>query len=291
MGRKILALCLTMLLLVTFVITVSAEGFAPGTTGSISVTLTEQYEKTPIAGAELSVYHIATVGINTDRKLNYIYTEAFAKTGIAIDDPDLATKLDAFLSENEVTAIKLRTDTNGAASCAELPLGLYFVRQTNAVEGFAPCTPFLVTVPMEAAEGYVFAVNASPKTEVAKLTAITIKKVWNTDASTQAADSVTVQLLRNDKVVETAILSESNNWQITYTDMPESDAYSIKEVNVPKGFTATYKQQGYVFTVTNTSTLIQTGQLIWPVPVLAFIGVLLIAAGSVLLQKKRKQDA
>lgn len=291
MGRKILALCLTMLLLVTFVITVSAEGFAPGTTGSISVTLTEQYEKTPIAGAELSVYHIATVGINTDRKLNYIYTEAFAKTGIAIDDPDLATKLDAFLSENEVTAIKLRTDTNGAASCTELPLGLYFVRQTNAVEGFAPCTPFLVTVPMEAAEGYVFAVNASPKTEVAKLTAITIKKVWNTDASTQAADSVTVQLLRNDKVVETAILSESNNWQITYTDMPASDAYSIKEVNVPKGFTATYKQQGYVFTVTNTSTLIQTGQLIWPVPVLAFIGVLLIAAGSVLLQKKRKQNA
>ncbi|MBQ5675169.1 MAG: hypothetical protein IIV45_08850, partial [Lachnospiraceae bacterium] len=30
--------------------------------------------------------------------------------------------------------------------CAELPLGLYFIKQTGAVEGFAPCTPFLVTV-------------------------------------------------------------------------------------------------------------------------------------------------
>ena len=62
---------------------------------------TEQYEKTPIAGAELSVYHIATVGINTDKKLNYIYTDDFATIGIAIDDPDLAAKLDAYLSENE----------------------------------------------------------------------------------------------------------------------------------------------------------------------------------------------
>lgn len=291
MGRKIVVLCLTVVMLVTCVFTVSAEEFDPAKTGSISVTLTEQYEKAPIAGAELSVYHIATVGINTDKKLNYIYTDAFAAIGIAIDDPDLATKLDAYLSENEVAAIKLCTDTNGTASCTDLPLGLYFVRQTNAVEGFAPCTPFLVTVPMESTDGYVYDVNASPKTEAAKLVSITIKKVWNTDASTKATDSVTVQLLLNDKVVQTAVLNERNNWQVTYTDMPESDAYSIKEVNVPKGFTATYKQKGYVFTVTNTSTLIQTGQLIWPIPVLALIGVLLIAVGSMLLQKKRKPNA
>lgn len=291
MGRKIVVLCLTVVMLVTCVFTVSAEEFDPAKTGSISVTLTEQYEKAPIASAALSVYHIATVGINTDKKLNYIYTNAFAAIGIAIDDPDLATKLDAYLSENEVAAIKLCTDTNGTASCTDLPLGLYFVRQTNAVEGFAPCTPFLVTVPMESTDGYVYAVNASPKTEVAKLTSITIKKVWNTDASTKATDSVTVQLLLNDKVVQTAVLNERNNWQVTYTDMPESDAYSIKEVNVPKGFIATYKQKGYVFTVTNTSTLIQTGQLIWPIPVLALIGVLLIAVGSMLLQKKRKPNA
>ena len=291
MGRKILTICLSVLLLATCAITVSAEEFDLGKTGSISVTLTEQYEKTPIAGAELSVYHIATVGINTDKKLNYIYTEAFAKTGIAIDDPDLAAKLDAYLSENEAAAIKLCTDAKGTASCKDLPLGLYFVRQTNAVEGFAPCTPFLVTVPVENESGYIYAVNASPKTEVAKLTSITIQKVWNTDASTKAADHITVQLLRDGKVVETATLSEANNWRISYTDMPESDAYSIQEVNVPAGFTATYKQNGYVFTVTNTATLIQTGQLIWPIPVLAFAGVLLIAAGTVLLQKKRKQDA
>jgi hypothetical protein len=159
------------------------------------------------------------------------------------------------------------------------------------VDGFAPCTPFVVTIPGTNADGYVYDVNASPKTGVARLTSITIKKVWNTDASTAAAESVTVQLLRNGIVVKTATLNAQNNWQVTYTGMPESDAYRIKEINVPKGFTATYQQKGYVFTVTNTSTLIQTGQLIWPIPVLAVGGMVFLAVGIMLLQKKRKVNA
>ena len=291
MRRKFLTLCITALLILTSVITVSADEFDPGRTGSISVTLAEQTEKTPIVGAELSVYYIATVGTDTEGTFTYIYTEDFARSGIALDDPELAIKLDHYLSENDVTATRIYTDETGTAACSGLPLGLYFIRQTNTVEGFAPCVPFLVTVPMENDGSYVYDVNASPKTEVTKLISITIRKVWNTDESTEAADSVTVQLLRNGNVVETATLNDANNWQITYTDMPESDAYSIEEVNIPKGFTATYKQNEYVFTVTNTSTLIQTGQLIWPIPVLAFIGVLLIAAGCVLVQKPRNEDA
>ena len=188
-------------------------------------------------------------------------------------------------------ARRIETDANGTAVFTELPLGLYFVRQTNTVAGYAPCTSFLVTLPHHGSEGYVYDVNASPKTDVIKLTDISIRKVWNTDASTKAAESVTVRLMRDGAVIETAVLSEDNNWQITYPDMPESDAYSIKEVNVPKGFTATYKQNDYVFTVTNTSTLIQTGQLMWPIPVLAISGMLLIASGVVLLQKKRETNA
>ena len=291
MGRKMLALCLALFCLSFCALPAHAAEFDYEKRGSVSVTLTEQYEKTPISGARLSVYYIATVGINSDGKLNYIYTDAFAGCGTSLTDPELAAKLDAYLFENQVPATKLLTDEKGKAVCENLPLGLYFIRQTNLVEGFAPCTPFLVTVPVETADGYEYEVNATPKTEVAKLTDITIRKIWNTDASTKAADSVTVQLLKNGIVVESALLNEENNWQIVYTDLPESDAYSIRELDIPKGFTATYQQKGYVFTVTNSSTLIQTGQLIWPAPVFAFCGVMLIGAGCVLLQKKRDRDA
>lgn len=291
MSRKIIIFCLTILLISTCSYTVFAEEYNPNLTGSISVTLTDKKQSEAIVGAELSLYYVATVIMDENGNLIYDYTNDFKQLDCAIDDAELATKLDLFVSQHSIPSVKTTTNINGTAMCAELPLGLYFIKQTGAVEGFAPCTPFLVTVPNEKDGKYLYEVNASPKTEVTRITSITIKKVWNTDKSTEAADSVTVQLLRNGNVVKTAILNMQNNWQVTYSDMPESDAYSVKEVDIPKGFTATYKQQDYVFTVTNTSTLIQTGQLIWPIPVLAISGMLLIAVGIILLQKKRKTNA
>ena len=291
MSRKIIIFCLTILLALTCPYTVFAEEYDPDLTGSISVTLTDKKQNEAIVGAELSLYYVATVIMDENGNLIYDYTNDFKQLDCAINDMKLATKLDVYVSQHSIPSTKITTNIDGTALCNNLPLGLYFVKQTNTVEGFAPCTPFLVTVPNEKDGEYLYDVNASPKTEVAKVVSITIKKVWNTDKSTEAADSVTVQLLKNGNVVKTAILNAQNNWQITYTDMPESDTYSIKEVNIPKGFTATYKQEGYIFTVTNTSTLIQTGQLMWPIPVLAGGGMILIAVGIVLLQKKRKTNA
>ncbi|MBO5913017.1 MAG: Cna B-type domain-containing protein [Clostridia bacterium] len=291
MNRKIIIFCVTILLLLTCSYTVFAEDFDKNKTGSISVTLIEQKQNEPIVGAELSVYYVATVMLDADGNLIYDYTKDFEQFDTQINDTALATKLDAFVSQHSVPSAKITTNVEGTALCDELPLGLYFVKQTGVVEGFAPCTSFLVTVPNENNDEYVYDVNASPKTEVVRLTSITIKKVWNTDKSTEAADSVTVQLLKNGNVVKTAILNAKNDWQVTYAEMPESDAYSVKEVDVPKGFTATYKKNGYVFTVTNTSTLIQTGQLVWPIPVLAISGMLFIAVGIVFLRKKRETNA
>lgn len=178
----------------------------------------------------------------------------------------------------------------GNAVCEDLPLGLYFVQQSRAVEGFAPCAPFLVTVPIQTEAGFDYDVDASPKTDVERLVSISIKKVWNTDKSTVTPGSVTVHLLRNEEVVETATLNKQNNWQITYKDLPESDGYSIKEVNIPKGFTATYAQKEYTFTVTNTASLAQTGQLLWPIPVLAVTGLFLLLTGAAILGRVGKHN-
>ena len=291
MRRKMIILCVTALLILSCSLTAFAKGFDPTRSGTVSVTLTEQKNKEAIVGAELSVYHVATVGVNNKGNLSYIYTDLFENSGIDIEDPFLAEKLDAFVSEYNLPSVKVTTDKNGTALCEGLALGLYFIKQTNSVEGFAPCTPFVVTVPYKNADGFVYEVNASPKTEVVRLVSVTIKKVWNIDPTSKAADSVTVQLLQNGNVVKTAVLNAQNNWQITYADMPESDTYSIKEIDVPKGFTPTYSKTGYNFTVTNTSTLIQTGQLTWPISALAAAGMLLIAVGITLLQKKGSTNA
>lgn len=291
MFRKIVVLCVSVLFIFTCSFTALAQDFDPQKSGSVSVTLNELHDKQYVVGAELSIYYVATVHLNENGKLSYAYTDEFEKIGIDLSDPSLPEKLDAFVSENDIYSFKITTDERGTATCNNLELGLYFIKQTGVVDGFAPCTSFMVTLPGVNEGDYLYEVNASPKTEVVRLTSITIKKEWNTDASSKAADSVTVQLLKNENVVKTAILNSQNNWQVTYDDMPESDAYSIKEIDVPKGFTATYKQNGYVFTVINSSTLIQTGQLIWPIPVLLVVGMVLIAIGIILLKKKRKTNA
>ena len=289
MGRKLITVFLIAWTLLVMPVTAFALDY--DRVGSISVELKDRDGETPIQGAELSLYHVAKVSLNSEKNLSYNFTHAFEDCGFELDDPALSAKLDAFVKENSLSAQKLVTDVHGKVTFANLPLGLYFVKQTNTVAGYAPCTSFLVTVPNESADGYVYDLNASPKTDIAKLTDITIRKKWNTDASAKAADSVTVQLLKDGVAVKTATLGAQNKWQVTYTDMPESDAYSIVEVDVPKGFTATYSQSGYVFTVTNTSSLAQTGQLIWPIPVLAMAGLCLIAVGTILLRKPGNKHA
>ena len=291
MGRKFIALCLIAWVLLIIPITAYAQDLNFDRSGSISITLMDQDGKTPITGAELSLYYVATVSLNSNDNLSYNFVDTFKNCGFALEDSALSAKLDVFVKEHTISAEKLLTDENGKATFTNLPLGLYFLQQTNTVTDYAPCTSFLATVPNKSADGYVYDVNASPKTDVAKLTDITIKKVWNTGTSAKPDSSISVQLLKEGVVVKTATLSAQNNWQITYTDMPESDAYSILETDIPKGFIATYSKNGYVFTVTNTPGLAQTGQLIWPIPVLAMAGLCLIAIGTILLRKPRKRNA
>lgn len=291
MRSKIISLCLILWFLTVLPLTAMAEQLDYTQKGSISVTLVSQLSEQPMAGAELCIYHVAAVGVHTDGNLQYVYTGDFSKCAFELDDPALTEKLNTFVSENTVSCRTIITDSSGNAVCSKLPLGLYFVKQNGNVKGFAPCTPFLVTIPMKTDTGYQYHVNASPKTDIVRLTDITVKKAWNTGTSSGLPQSVTVQLLHDGKVIETATLNKQNNWQITYTDLTESDGYSIKEINIPHGFTATYSKKGYVFTVTNTPALAQTGQVIWPIPVFALAGIFFLMIGFVILRKPRNRNA
>lgn len=290
MRNKVISFCLLAWILAALPLTVNAQQLDNSLKGSVSVTLVSQDGEKVLEGAVLSVFYVATVEADENGILRYTYTDVFAECGTALDDPELITALDVFVAGKDLASRKMVTDSMGNAVCEDLPLGLYFVQQSRAVEGFAPCAPFLVTVPIQTEAGFDYDVDASPKTDVERLVSISIKKVWNTDKSTVTPGSVTVHLLLNEEVVETATLNKQNNWQITYKDLPESDGYSIKEVNIPKGFTATYAQKEYTFTVTNTASLAQTGQLLWPIPVLAVAGLFLLLTGAAILGRVGKHN-
>lgn len=118
---------------------------------------------------------------------------------------------------------------------------------------------------------------------------LTVKKVWD-DSGKDRPSSVTVQLYENGNVRETVTLSQANNWMYTWNNLSSDSSWDVKEDIIPKDYTAYYSRTGNTITITNAITLIRTGQLIWPIPVLAGTGIIFFAFGWVLVFAKRKNN-
>ncbi len=87
-------------------------------------------------------------------------------------------------------------------------------------------------------------------------TSVSVHKEWKLDDGGTAADSVTVQLYRNGVKYPggEVTLSKDNNWSHTWRPLyVYGDVWTVEEVNVPEGFTATVTKAAYSndFTVIN----------------------------------------
>ena len=49
---------------------------------------------------------------------------------------------------------------------------------------------------------------------------------------------------------------KENNWEYTWEQIEASDEYNVKEINVPEGYTPTYKQIANTFIITNSKNFI-----------------------------------
>ena len=125
------------------------------------------------------------------------------------------------------------------------------------------------------------------------LTDLTVNKVWAGDSGRLEGrpSSVTVALYNGDTQVDKVVLNADNEWTHTWKDLDATADWSVKELNVPKGYKASYKTKDNVVTVTNTASLIQTGQLNWPIMVFSLLGILLILVGLLMMRKRKHERA
>ena len=119
---------------------------------------------------------------------------------------------------------------------------------------------------------------------------VVVRKVWSSDDGKDRPDSVTVTLYNGDVPYETVRLGAWNNWTYTWKDLSAYGNWQVIESNIPKGYVPSYSVSGNVVTITNTRSLIQTGQLNWPIWLLGGGGLALVLAGAVLLRKKKQAD-
>ena len=136
-------------------------------------------------------------------------------------------------------------------------------------------------------------------------------KIWKEEEGGDNRPSeIILQLLKDGDVYGEAVLSRENNWRYRWTGLPKAAQWTVVEKTVPDGYTVEVERNGNTFGVTNTrietpsptpepeasipptptqppeNKVPQTGQLWWPVPLLAMAGILFLVIGMVLKRKK-----
>lgn len=82
-------------------------------------------------------------------------------------------------------------------------------------------------------------------------TSLTVNKEWILDDGGEAPVSVTVELLRNNRVYKEVTLDEDNDWSHTWTRLDGRFNWKVQEADVPDGFTAEVSHRGTIWTITN----------------------------------------
>ena len=265
--------------------------------GSIEITLFEKNDNVKIEGAELTIYKVADA-YEENHNLFLKYVNELSSCNVSLEDLEsvsVTSNIEKCIPSDYAGISKL-TNQDGYVKYDNLDLGLYLIKQTNKVDGFSKIDSFLAMIPKEIDNSWEYNIKATPKTDIIRVMDINVRKVWNssnnnTNHGINLPKSITIELLLDGEIVDTIKLSNENEWKHTWIDLPKSDSYTVREINVPKGWTVTYQKEDNSFIVTNTSTLVQTGQMLWIVLLIGMIGVIFIIASLVYDKVSHEQNS
>lgn len=215
----------SVVILIFLVFSLSLNVFAAGPldmekTGSISVNM--KYQGQAVPGGSLTLYHIAAPVWKNDGYC-FEFTQQFEGCTLSLEQlntQEVSRDYTQYVIDHSISGKEKTINSQGEVVFEDLVLGLYLLVQEEAAEGYFAASPFLVSVPMNHGEEWIYDVDASPKVDIER--------------------------------------------EPTTPTAPE-----------PPG----------------TPQIPPTGQLKWPIPVLAVSGLLLFAIGwSFCAGKKKKKD-
>lgn len=258
---KIFSLIVSLLGLLSFAISpVQAAGQA-----SITVQMKDT-SGNAVAGGQLQVYKVAEV---KDGK--YQYTAAFAKmdedisakTQSTVMTESFAQSLASYAAANEVSGQTSQISSSGAAMLAADEQAVYLVTQTTAANGYEKIKPFTLVLPYVQDGQSMSQIVAKPKLEK------TTPSKPSTPSTPSVPNSSSSSSVSSGKKVGTKPQTPNTP---TVTSATSSAATSSQQ-NVP--------------TLPQSPRLPQTGQLNWPIPLLALLGMTLFMWGWA--QERKRQ--
>lgn len=245
-------------------------------TGSIKVSLYDSETSEAVGGGTLTLYRVAKVQ-KDNANLSFVYTNGFEDCGVELGDlseGELAGRLaEKIAATAESTTVEI--SDFGAAEFGDLEVGLYLVVQTTAAENYNVINPFLVSVPIQENGSYVYDVDALPKVGTAA------KKTPEPPDKPDTPDTPDTPDKPDEEKPNTPVAPGPDNPDGWVLGAHGEKIYRNPEAPSPDN------PNGYVM---GAHGLPQTGQLNWPIPVLAVTGVVLVAAGIKLKKGTRKDE-
>lgn len=264
------------LALMTLILLLPVQAMAAGSIDldhAETLTISYQDGDIPLAGAEFSIYLVATM----DEYGELTATDQFSQFHVNIRGKDdearktLASTLEGYVLRDAVAPTDSgKTDKEGLLTLPTgedcLGAGLYLVlgsRHTRR-ETVYNAQPFMVMLPAldKEANDWIYDVVVHPKFEKHDRPGgsgddtITRKvlKVWDDDRHEEdRPKEVVVQLLRDGKVYDTVTLNKGNNWRHTWSKLDNDYAWTVVEQELDHYY-AQVDREGVTFVVTNTYT-------------------------------------
>ena len=234
------------------------------------------------------------------------YLDQFENSNVTDDLNEAAEALASYANRNQLKATQEEKTSNGEVYFNDVKKGIYLITAEDGMNGKERyhVMPNLVSMPNYASEteSWYTEINAKyEQNEVPDETKLEVIKVWDDNNSKDRPTSIEVELLRDNQVYDTKTLSKSNNWKYTWTHLDGQYEWSVYEKSVFNDYTVAIEQEDNQTVITNkttyktpnynksssstfrsrTSSIPQTGQLWWPVVVLAGFGVIFIIIGVV----------
>lgn len=224
-------------------------------TGSLTVQMRDQKTGKAIAGGNLVVYQVAKL----DSAKKYQYTNDFAKmshdiAGLSQNEimtASFSRSLADYVSTKSLSAQITDISSSGDASISLESNAVYLVVQTTSAAGYEKINPFCLVLPYTIDGQTVNNIVAQPK-----------------DTQKTPSNPAT------PNTPSTPSSSSSSNRKVSSKPQyPETPAITAKKKSSKKPTGST------VPTLPQTPRLPQTGQLNWPIPLLALAGLTLFVWG------------
>lgn len=317
--KKLTATVVAIVVMLVSVVSLTASALTDEN-GSITLNIADSATDTPMADVTYRLYFVAKAvqhGSNVDFELIPPYDETNVDTD-NLQDEKLSVHLAHFAQSRSLSYTQKTSDANGQIVFDNLTPGLYLIVPVQTTDDYYIPSPFVVSIPERNDENgnWEYNVVAAPKIngdvpDGSQTTYMTVLKKWETDGT--HPESITVVLLHDLQVYEIIELNADNDWYHRWDDLPKDHVWDIVETQVPDGFTVSYDTSTNTVIITNRSEdfeepstgpeqgttqpsggepddeLADTGQLNWPIPVLAISGLLLFSIGWAVLNFGKKE--